>query len=88
VLPFVDSLHSGSIMYGLSAGRPAITPDTPYSRGVDRAIGPGWVVRYSDVLTPETLRTWRPPAAPACLDAFTLAQLGEGSMALYAKLTA
>jgi|HubBroStandDraft_1064217.scaffolds.fasta_scaffold140163_2 beta-1,4-mannosyltransferase len=86
VLPFCESLHSGSIIYALSIGRPVITPDAPYARGVHQAVGSGWVTCYRGALTPAVLETWRPPTRPAKLDAFSASRLGEAAMELYARV--
>lgn len=86
VLPFAETLHSSSIIFGLSSGHPVITPNQPYARGVSRAVGPGWITRYEGALTPEILQAWRPPTEAARLEAFALSGLGEASMALYKRL--
>lgn len=39
VLPFRDYLHSGSMIYALSSGRPVITPSTPFAEGLADAVG-------------------------------------------------
>ncbi len=86
VLPFIFSLHSSTLIYSISSGRPAITPDAPYARGLDQAVGPGWITRYQGELTPELLEAWRPPASPAKLDAFGAERLGEAAVGLYSRL--
>ena len=86
VLPFAESLHSGSMIYALSAGRAVITPDAPYARGVDRAVGPGWVTRYRGALTSDVLRAWRGPEAPANLEAFSAPALAQATIDLYRRL--
>jgi beta-1,4-mannosyltransferase len=88
VLPFRDSLHSGTLIYSISAGRPALTPDSPYARGVDHAVGAGWITRYEGDLTPAVLAAWRPPVRPANLEAFSADRLGEAAMELCQRLRA
>lgn len=56
VAPFRNYLHSGSMIHALSAGRPLLTPDTPFARDLAGAVGYGWVTTYDGPLTVETLR--------------------------------
>ncbi len=57
VAPFRNYLHSGSMIHALCAGRPLLTPDTPFARDLAGAVGQGWVTTYDSPLTVETLRT-------------------------------
>ena len=55
VLPFVDTLHSGSIIHALSLERPVVTPATAYSCDLAGAIGTAWVRTYEGELSPAML---------------------------------
>jgi glycosyltransferase involved in cell wall biosynthesis len=62
VAPFRRYLHSGSIVHGLSAGRPVLTPATPFAASLAAELGsPGWLQTYAGPLTPETLAGARRP---------------------------
>ena len=65
VAPFRRYLHSGSIVHALSAGRPVLTPATPFAESLAAALAaPDWVQTYRDPLTPATLAAARLPATP------------------------
>jgi glycosyltransferase involved in cell wall biosynthesis len=56
VAPFRDYLHSGSIVHALSAGRPVLTPATPYATSLAAKLGaPDWLQTYTGPLTPDIL---------------------------------
>jgi beta-1,4-mannosyltransferase len=55
VLPFRKVFHSGSMIYALSAGKPVITPSTPFAIDLFNQVGDIWLRHYDDVLTPEDL---------------------------------
>lgn len=62
VAPFRRYLHSGSIVHSLSAGRPVLTPATPFATSLAAELAsPGWLQTYDGPLTPETLRAARRP---------------------------
>jgi|GEM_PF-1679904 len=50
VLPFVDTLHSGSIVHALSLGRAVLTPRTPYAEDLQRLVGEEWLRLYDGAL--------------------------------------
>lgn len=62
VLPFERTLHSGSLIYALSCGKPVITPHTAYASDLARLLGPEWVRTYEPPLTPEQLGQLLQPA--------------------------
>ncbi len=65
VAPFRHYLHSGSIVHALSAGRPVLTPATPFATSLAAELGrPDWLRTYEGPLTPATLAAARPPATP------------------------
>lgn len=51
VLPFVDMLHSGSIVHALSLNRPVITPATPYASDLAEVVGHAWIRTFDGPLT-------------------------------------
>ena len=53
--PFREYLHSGSFIHALSAARPVLTPDTPFSRSLQDKLGKPWVRLYDGALLPDTL---------------------------------
>jgi beta-1,4-mannosyltransferase len=55
VLPFKQTLHSGSVIYGLSCGKAVITPETDYANDLRRNVGPQWVRIYGPPLSPAAL---------------------------------
>jgi glycosyltransferase involved in cell wall biosynthesis len=63
VAPFRRYLHSGSIVHALSAGRPVLTPATPFATSLAAALGrPDWLQTYDGPLTAATLAAARFPA--------------------------
>ena len=55
VLPFKSILHSGSLIYALSCGKPVITPATAYALDLQRMLGRKWVRTYAPPLSAELL---------------------------------
>ena len=48
VAPFRRYLHSGSIVHALSAGRPVLTPATPFATSLAAELGrPDWLQTYA-----------------------------------------
>jgi beta-1,4-mannosyltransferase len=72
VAPFRQYLHSGSLIYALSADRPVLTPATPFAESLRDALGPGWVRTYAGALTAEVLKAGAlpPPAGRPPMEAF------------------
>jgi glycosyltransferase involved in cell wall biosynthesis len=65
VAPFRRYLHSGSIVHALSAGRPVLTPATPFATSLAAELGrPDWLQTYEGPLTPATLAAAPAPATP------------------------
>jgi len=65
VAPFRQYLHSGSIVHALSAGRPVLTPATPFATSLARELAsPAWLQTYDGPLVPETLVAAAWPTAP------------------------
>jgi glycosyltransferase involved in cell wall biosynthesis len=65
VAPFRRYLHSGSIVHALSAGRPVLTPATPFASSLAAELGrPDWLQTYEGRLTPATLFAAPTPATP------------------------
>ena len=51
VAPFRRYLHSGSIVHALSAGRPVLTPATPFALSLAAELGrPDWLQTYAGPL--------------------------------------
>lgn len=65
VAPYKDYLHSGSLIYAVSAARMVLTPATPFARDLAEVVGPGWVNTYTPPLTPEILKAFVARAAPS-----------------------
>lgn len=61
VLPFADTLHSGSIVHALSMGRAVVTPTTPYARDLQQHIGVPWLHLHEPSRLEETLVNLPPP---------------------------
>jgi hypothetical protein len=65
VAPFRRYLHSGSIVHALSAGRPVLTPATPFASSLAGELGrPDWLQTYEGGLTPATLAAASAPGTP------------------------
>jgi beta-1,4-mannosyltransferase len=65
VAPFRRYLHSGSIVHSLSAGRPVLTPATPFATSLAAELGrPDWLRTYDGPLTPGILAAAERPSAP------------------------
>ncbi len=77
VAPFRYYLHSGSIVHALSAGRPVLTPATPYATSLAAELGaPNWLQTYTGPLTPDILA-----ASTAPTTALDLAPLAPSAAA-------
>lgn len=55
VLPYRFMHNSGATLTALSLDRPVLVPDTEVNRLLEREVGPGWVFRYGEDVTPATL---------------------------------
>jgi glycosyltransferase involved in cell wall biosynthesis len=65
VAPFRRYLHSGSIVHALSAGRPVLTPATPFATSLAAELGRSdWLQTYQGPLTPDILAAGEPPPTP------------------------
>ncbi len=65
VLPFVDYLHSGSLIRALSQGKATITPETPFALDLRDELGEQWLRLYRGDLTSENLgMEFAPEGAP------------------------
>lgn len=85
VLPFREYLHSGSMIYALSAGRPVITPSTPFADSLAAAVGPAWVRTYVDRLAAEDF-VFKAPESTPDLASLSWTTLGEAAAGLYRTL--
>lgn len=56
VAPYKGYLHSGYLVYAVSAGRMILTPSTPFACDIANLVGNGWVNLYEPPLTLEILR--------------------------------
>jgi beta-1,4-mannosyltransferase len=65
VAPYKDYLHSGSLIYAVSAARMVLTPSTPFARDLSDLVGAGWVNTYNPPLTPADLRSFMERSLPA-----------------------
>jgi beta-1,4-mannosyltransferase len=54
-LPFREALHSGSIVLGISLGRPVITPTSPYANDLQAQVGKNWIITYEPPLSSKKL---------------------------------
>jgi len=59
VAPFRNYLHSGSLVHALSAGKPILTPQTPFAESFAKRLGQDWVRLYSGDLSVELLEKQR-----------------------------
>ncbi|WP_419815357.1 glycosyltransferase [Glacieibacterium sp.] len=85
VLPFNNYLHSGSMLYALSCGRPVLTPSTAFAEGLAKVVGADWVRTYQGKLAPHHL-DFTPPTGSADLGLLSWSALGEAATALYRRL--
>ena len=89
VAPLRDYLHSGSIVHALSAGRPVLTPATPFSKSYQALLGADWVRLYDGPLTPDLLTSQQPaPGAQADLSALAAPAVGAAAAAFLRDLAA
>lgn len=65
VAPIRSYLHSGSIVHALSAGRPVLTPETPFSAALQDLLGADWLRLYDGTMTPYLLEAATSVAQPA-----------------------
>lgn len=56
VAPYRGYLHSGYLVYTVSAARMVLTPSTPFARDLAAIVGEGWVNLYEPPLTPAILK--------------------------------
>src|SRR5690606_4502061 len=85
--PLRTYLHSGSIVHALSAGRPVLTPATPFSESYRGLLGADWVRTYDTALTPDLLvRQAPPPASPPDLSALSAQAVGAMAAAFFGRL--
>ena len=77
VAPFRHYLHSGSIVHALSAGRPVLTPATPFALSLAAELGrPDWLQTYAGPLDAGDAGE-----RPGRLDALDLAPLAPATAA-------
>ena len=88
VLPFLRSLHSGSMIHAISEGRPVVTPDLPFAEALGREVGPGWINTYSGDLTFELMADCPIPASPPDLRALAPAVVADQTLRFYEDLIA
>ncbi|MEM7688426.1 MAG: hypothetical protein AAF291_05340 [Pseudomonadota bacterium] len=87
VLPFVDTLHSGSIVHALSLGRAVLTPRTPYAADLQEQVGEAWLKLYDGPLSERHLKNLGPPpSGEPDLSALSHARFGEELAGFYRAL--
>lgn len=89
VAPLRSYLHSGSILHALSAGRPVLTPDTPFAHSLADLLGPAHVQLYDGPLTPDLLTAAArvpPPGLAAGLEVFAPNRVGAEAAAFLRSL--
>ena len=59
VLPYTRTLHSASIVHGLSCGKPVITPTSPFAADIQFRIGSDWIRTYELPLSTDVIATFR-----------------------------
>lgn len=84
--PFRRYLHSGSLVHALSAGRPVLTPATPFAEALRDLLGPDWLRIHAGPLTPALLAAQRPAAGAPDLSAFEPAAVGRAAMDFFRTL--
>ena len=88
VLPFVDVLHSGSVVYALSLGRPVLTPRRAYMEDLRNVIGAEWLHLYNGDLNADVLRSLPPPPRGLPdLSALSPTIMGHKVVTFYRSLT-
>jgi beta-1,4-mannosyltransferase len=87
VLPFRQTLHSGSIIYGLCCGKVVITPATAYANDLQLEVGTQWLKTYEPPFTSETLSALciRPEGRPN-LDFLSIIESGSKLEKFYRML--
>jgi len=84
VLPFKQTLHSGSIIYGLSCGRAVLTPATPFANDLKKEIGDRWIRTYETPLSAAILsQQAAPPHGMPDLEFLSVRESGEKLRAFY-----
>jgi glycosyltransferase involved in cell wall biosynthesis len=83
VLPFVDYLHSGSLVRALSQGRVTITPETAFSRTLHAELGDGWLRLYQGKLTAEHLALMAEPGGAPAMGEFSPDKVAEQIVRCY-----
>jgi hypothetical protein len=81
--------NSGALLFALSAGVPALVPDTPANREIAALAGEEWVVRFDGDLRSEDLDAFAsspPPLGAPDLSAFAWSRVIADHVALYRSL--
>jgi glycosyltransferase involved in cell wall biosynthesis len=65
VAPYRNYLHSGSLVYALSAARMVLTPSMPFAESLAAGAGQGWIHLYDPPLTAEILERFVNSPVPA-----------------------
>jgi glycosyltransferase involved in cell wall biosynthesis len=80
VAPYLQYLHSGTLVYLACAERRSLTPNTPFAEDLAKCVGTSWITLYDGDLTPGLLRDFIDRAPPqerpvlAALDPMLAAQ--------------
>lgn len=89
--PYRDYLHSGSLVYAVSAHRRIITPVKPFVTDLAEVVGSGWFLTYEGKLDEAVLRSAlnEPrPTQPPDLSLLSLEKAGERIRAFVERLKA
>jgi len=88
VVPFRESLHSGSLVHALSEHRPVLTPLSPFAFSLQETVGRGWVQTYTGALTPALLCAVSRPSGEPDLTQLSPQMVGERMTSFYRRLIA
>jgi glycosyltransferase involved in cell wall biosynthesis len=87
VLPFKKILHSGSLVYALSCGKPVLTPEEPFAKDYQSQVGKHWIKTYTRPLSAETLSAAiNPPEKSLDLDFLSITASGRKLKDFYMQI--
>jgi glycosyltransferase involved in cell wall biosynthesis len=86
VLPFRDSLHSGSLVHAVSQRTAALTPAAPFASSLQQEAGEPWIQTYTPPLTGDMLQSTTPAHGVPELSALATNISGPKLAAFYRRL--
>jgi glycosyltransferase involved in cell wall biosynthesis len=88
ILPFVKTLHSASLIYGLCCGKVVITPSSPFATDIQSRVGQEWVKTYRPPLSAEIISATgrQSKDSPPNLDFLSIKESGAKLSEFYQSL--